>query len=121
MIQRLAQHTDTRVALVVGGLSLQAQATALRARPEIVVATPVHSRCRLVSTLHCGKCYAKDLSGRQCGVDASLMGRNLGSVRGMACAALCLCAVVCMDVVSSGDHMHRRLFCPPCQVPDPAL
>ena len=41
MVQRLAQHTDVRVALVVGGLSLQSQATALRARPEIVVATPV--------------------------------------------------------------------------------
>ena len=43
MVQRLAQHTDIRVALVVGGLSLQSQATALRARPEIVVATPVRS------------------------------------------------------------------------------
>ena len=45
MVQRLAQHTDTRVALVVGGLSLQSQATALRARPEIIVATPVRVCC----------------------------------------------------------------------------
>lgn len=44
MVGRLAQYTDIRAALVVGGLSLQAQATALRARPEIVVATPVRVR-----------------------------------------------------------------------------
>ena len=43
MVQRLAQHTDVRLALVVGGLSLQTQAAALRARPEIVVATPVRA------------------------------------------------------------------------------
>jgi ATP-dependent RNA helicase DDX27 len=41
MIQKLAQFTDNQAALVVGGLSLQAQAAALRAGPEIVVATPV--------------------------------------------------------------------------------
>jgi len=41
MIGKLAQFTDIRSALVVGGLSLQSQATALRAAPEIVVATPV--------------------------------------------------------------------------------
>eukprot|EP00887_Chlorella_sp_A99_P002207 scaffold21.g2207.t1 len=43
MVQKLAQFTDIRVALVVGGLSLQAQASAaavLRAAPEVVVATP---------------------------------------------------------------------------------
>jgi hypothetical protein len=43
MIERLAQFTDVRAALVVGGLSLSAQAAALRTSPEIVVATPV--RC----------------------------------------------------------------------------
>jgi ATP-dependent RNA helicase DDX27 len=41
MIQKLSQFTDIQAALVVGGLSLQAQAAALRAGPEIVVATPV--------------------------------------------------------------------------------
>lgn len=40
MMQKLGAYTDVRVALVVGGLSLQAQAVALRAQPEIVVATP---------------------------------------------------------------------------------
>ncbi|GMH39995.1 hypothetical protein BSKO_07899 [Bryopsis sp. KO-2023] len=40
MIQTLAKFTDIRVALVVGGLSLSAQASTLRAQPEIVVATP---------------------------------------------------------------------------------
>ncbi|KAK2080603.1 hypothetical protein QBZ16_000457 [Prototheca wickerhamii] len=36
MTERLAQFTDIRAALVVGGLSLQAQAQALRAEPEIM-------------------------------------------------------------------------------------
>jgi ATP-dependent RNA helicase DDX27 len=40
MISQLARFTDIRAALVVGGLSLQKQATELRAAPEIVVATP---------------------------------------------------------------------------------
>lgn len=40
MIQKLAQFTDIDAALIVGGLSLQAQAAALRAGPAIVVATP---------------------------------------------------------------------------------
>jgi ATP-dependent RNA helicase DDX27 len=37
---RLAQFTDIRIALVVGGLSLGVQASELRLRPEVVVATP---------------------------------------------------------------------------------
>lgn len=41
MTVNLAQFTDVRCGLVVGGLSVAAQAAALRARPEIVVATPV--------------------------------------------------------------------------------
>lgn len=40
MIERLAQFTDIRAALVVGGLSVNAQAAALRTGPEIVVGTP---------------------------------------------------------------------------------
>lgn len=40
MVTKLAQFTDVRVALVVGGLSLAVQATTLRSNPEIVVATP---------------------------------------------------------------------------------
>jgi ATP-dependent RNA helicase DDX27 len=40
MIERLAQFTDVRAALVVGGLSLSSQAAALRTSPEIVVGTP---------------------------------------------------------------------------------
>ena len=41
MIEKLAQATDIRAALVVGGLSMQVQASTLRTSPEIVVATPV--------------------------------------------------------------------------------
>ncbi len=41
MLSKLAQFSDIRLALVVGGLSLQSQASALRSNPEIVVATPV--------------------------------------------------------------------------------
>lgn len=40
MIQKLAQFTDVDAALIVGGLSVTAQAAALRAGPAIVVATP---------------------------------------------------------------------------------
>ena len=44
MTAKLAQFTDVRVALVVGGLSLQVQAATLRTQPEVVVATPVRGR-----------------------------------------------------------------------------
>ncbi|KAK9828521.1 hypothetical protein WJX72_000533 [[Myrmecia] bisecta] len=40
MTQKLAQFTDIRVALAVGGLSLNVQASTLRTNPEVVVATP---------------------------------------------------------------------------------
>ena len=40
MISKLAQFTDISCALIVGGLSLQAQSAALRKGPEVVVATP---------------------------------------------------------------------------------
>ena len=40
MIAQLAQHTDIRAAIVVGGLSAKQQAQELRAAPDIVVATP---------------------------------------------------------------------------------
>ena len=40
MLKKLGQLTDVRIALVVGGLSMQQQAISLRSRPEIVVATP---------------------------------------------------------------------------------
>ncbi|KAL1951956.1 hypothetical protein VTO73DRAFT_1105 [Trametes versicolor] len=37
---KLAAHTDIRFALVVGGLSVKAQETNLRTRPDVVIATP---------------------------------------------------------------------------------
>ncbi|KZW02520.1 DEAD-domain-containing protein [Exidia glandulosa HHB12029] len=37
---KLAAHTDIRFCLAVGGLSLKAQEAALRARPDVVIATP---------------------------------------------------------------------------------
>lgn len=40
MIQKLAQFTDIRCCLVVGGLSTKIQEIALRSMPDIVVATP---------------------------------------------------------------------------------
>ena len=49
MIEKLAQSTDIRAALVVGGLSMQVQASTLKTSPEIVVATPV-------STSACQQC-----------------------------------------------------------------
>ena len=41
MVCSLAQFTDVRAALAGGGLSLQAQASDLRTKPDVVVATPV--------------------------------------------------------------------------------
>ena len=41
MVTKLAQFTDIRAALIVGGLSLNVQAATLRTSPEILVATPV--------------------------------------------------------------------------------
>ena len=41
MTEKLAQFTDIRAALVVGGMSLAIQASTLRSRPEIVIGTPV--------------------------------------------------------------------------------
>lgn len=38
--KRLSAHTDVRFALVVGGLSLKAQESTLRTRPDVVIATP---------------------------------------------------------------------------------
>jgi len=40
MIEKLAQFSDVRASLVVGGLSLTSQAASLRSSPEIVVGTP---------------------------------------------------------------------------------
>ncbi|PKI66360.1 hypothetical protein CRG98_013162 [Punica granatum] len=40
MIQKLAQFTDIRCCLVLGGLSMKEQEAALRSLPDIVVATP---------------------------------------------------------------------------------
>merc|ERR1712130_223869 len=40
MTEQLSQFTDIRTCLVVGGLSNKTQETALRSRPDIVVATP---------------------------------------------------------------------------------
>ena len=40
MVTKLAQFTDIRAALIVGGLSLSVQAATLRTSPEILVATP---------------------------------------------------------------------------------
>ncbi|ERM97717.1 hypothetical protein AMTRI_Chr09g38990 [Amborella trichopoda] len=40
MIEKLAQFTDIRCSLVLGGLSMKVQETALRSRPDVVVATP---------------------------------------------------------------------------------
>lgn len=39
MAESLMKHTDVRMALVVGGLSMNTQAASLRSRPEIVVGT----------------------------------------------------------------------------------
>ncbi len=40
MTEQLARHTDIRMCLIVGGLSVQVQEAALRQSPDVVVATP---------------------------------------------------------------------------------
>ena len=86
MVCSLAQFTDIRAALAVGGLSLQAQASDLRTKPEVVVATPVsffllfppsffiklssHShqrRCPAVSKFPCGQIRALLMLSRRRG------------------------------------------------------
>ncbi|WZY69992.1 hypothetical protein YC2023_002232 [Brassica napus] len=47
MIQKLAQYTDIKCGLIVGGLSVREQEVILRSMPDIVVATPGH---RLLQT-----------------------------------------------------------------------
>ncbi|KAL3689685.1 hypothetical protein R1sor_015994 [Riccia sorocarpa] len=48
MLEKLAQFTDIRCCLIVGGLSSKVQEVALRSRPDIVVATPG----RMIDHLH---------------------------------------------------------------------
>jgi len=57
MGKQLSKHSDIRLCLVVGGLSLNSQAAALRTRPDVVVATPG----RLVD--HLRNTVAFDLDG----------------------------------------------------------
>lgn len=56
MIEKLAQSTDIRAALVVGGLSMQVQASTLKTSPEIVVATPVRAAHKLMSLRNACAC-----------------------------------------------------------------
>ncbi|KAI0002090.1 P-loop containing nucleoside triphosphate hydrolase protein [Russula vinacea] len=54
--KKLATHTDIQFCLVVGGLSLKAQEVALRARPDVVIATPG----RLIDHLRNSPAFALD-------------------------------------------------------------
>lgn len=53
---KLANHTDIRLALVVGGLSIKAQETTLRTRPDIIIATPG----RLIDHVHNSPSFTLD-------------------------------------------------------------
>ncbi|KAL1697166.1 P-loop containing nucleoside triphosphate hydrolase protein [Schizophyllum commune] len=54
--KKLAAHTDIEVALIVGGLSLKSQEATLRARPDIVIATPG----RLIDHIHNSPSFTLD-------------------------------------------------------------
>ncbi|KAI3929106.1 hypothetical protein MKW92_027689 [Papaver armeniacum] len=54
MIEKLAQFTDIRCCLVVGGLSTKVQEAALRSMPDIVVATPGRMIDHLRNTMSVG-------------------------------------------------------------------
>ena len=54
MAEALGRHTDVRCALIVGGMSAQAQEAALRSRPDILLATPgrLIDHLRNTATVH---------------------------------------------------------------------
>ncbi|KAI0068359.1 DEAD-domain-containing protein [Artomyces pyxidatus] len=54
--KKLATHTDIQFCLIVGGLSLKAQEVALRARPDVLIATPG----RLIDHLRNSPSFALD-------------------------------------------------------------
>ncbi|KAH9042346.1 DEAD-domain-containing protein [Lactarius hengduanensis] len=54
--KKLAAHTDIQFCLVVGGLSLKSQEVALKARPDVVIATPG----RLIDHLRNSPAFALD-------------------------------------------------------------
>ncbi len=87
MIEKLAQATDIRGALVVGGLSMQVQASTLKTSPEIVVATPV-------SPLHYNVFW--HLFGLVVLVSPSLQRRGPSA---------------CDDACRVGSGYHKRQFC----------
>ena len=60
MSRKLAQFTDIQFGLAVGGMSVKAQEAELRARPDVVVATPG----RLVD--HIQNTYSFDLQACFC-------------------------------------------------------
>ncbi|KAG6902869.1 nucleolar DEAD-box protein required for synthesis of 60S ribosomal subunit [Termitomyces sp. Mi166 len=53
---KLATHTDIRMCLVVGGLSVKSQEAALRLRPDIIIATPG----RLIDHIHNSPSFTLD-------------------------------------------------------------
>jgi hypothetical protein len=104
MITKLAQFTDIQAALVVGGLSLQAQATVLRTNPEIVVATPVSGRV-------VGRCWVTAAALHTLPPAAAFICAT-GAV--LCCAVLC-CAVLCCSV-RAGTHGEEYCTCIICQL-----
>ncbi|KAG5635096.1 nucleolar DEAD-box protein required for synthesis of 60S ribosomal subunit [Sphagnurus paluster] len=53
---KLATHTDIRLCLIVGGLSVKSQEVALRSRPDIIIATPG----RLIDHIHNSPSFTLD-------------------------------------------------------------
>ncbi|RDB28494.1 ATP-dependent RNA helicase DRS1 [Hypsizygus marmoreus] len=53
---KLAAHTDIRLCLIVGGLSIKSQEVALRSRPDIIIATPG----RLIDHIHNSPSFTLD-------------------------------------------------------------
>ncbi|GLB36171.1 putative DEAD-domain-containing protein [Lyophyllum shimeji] len=53
---KLASHTDIRLCLIVGGLSVKSQEVALRSRPDIIIATPG----RLIDHIHNSPSFTLD-------------------------------------------------------------
>ena len=70
MMQKLAQFTDIRMALVVGGLSVSSQAAVLRTSPEVVIATPG----RMIDHLHNTQSVGlEDLQAQDCDLSEEMV------------------------------------------------
>ncbi len=91
MVTKLAQFTDIRAALIVGGLSLSVQAATLRTSPEILVATPASPLPAQASLWTSHIIYAASRSFKTpiSAIDMSGVSQGFGCCTGFTCRSGC--------------------------------